>query len=368
MTSSRTDGHGALIPSPRRDEHVPPKVAAAAAWSWRLVAVAAAVAVLAWLLIQLRLVVLPVVGALLLATVLAPVVDRLHAHGWPRALATWTTLGGFVALVAGVVALIGAQVANEFSALGDDLARSVDDIETWARGEPLNLSQDQIDRIGRQARDAFGGEHGALAGRLVEGARLVVEAVAGALLALVVAFFVLKDGDRIGVALVRLAPVRHRAQVRAAGAASRRALGAYLRGVAVTGIVDSVLIGVGLVAVGVPLVVPLMILTFAGAFLPLVGAFAAGVVAVLVALASGGVTDALMVAAIVVVVQQIEGDLLAPLVVGRSVRLHPLVVVLALTTGAVVAGIAGAVLAVPVVAVAAAATRAVRAEPLAMTT
>jgi predicted PurR-regulated permease PerM len=272
-------------------------------------------------------------------------------------------MAAFVGVATVVVVLIGAQVANQFSELGDDLGRAVDDIETWARGEPLNLSEAQVDRLGEQVRDAFGSDRGALTGRLTAGARLVVEAVAGGLLALVVTFFVLKDGDRIGAALVRFVPVRQRERTRVATEASRRALGAYLRGVAVTGVVDSVLIGIGLVAVGVPLVVPLMILTLVAAFLPLVGAFAAGVVAVLVALVSGGVGDALIIAAIVVVVQQLEGDLLAPLVVGRSVHLHPLVVVLALTTGAVVAGIAGAILAVPVVAVATAATRAVRGQP-----
>jgi predicted PurR-regulated permease PerM len=336
---------------------------AAAAWSWRLLVVVAAVAVAAWVLVQLRLVIVPVIAALFLSAALVPLTSRLRARGWPSLLATWVVFGGFLVAAAAIVVFVGTQVADQFSELGDDLGRALDDVERWAQEAPLNLSQDQIDGFREQARDVLAGDRGAWSARLPEGARLAVETIAGALLALTVTFFFVKDGERISTRLLRLVPEQRRPRARAVARASWGALGAYLRGVALTGAVEAAVIGIGLLVVGVPLVVPLMILTFLAAFLPLVGAIAAGVVACLVALVSGGVVDALVVGGIVLVVQQLEGDLLSPLLVGRTVRLHPLVVLLALAAGTVVAGVVGAFLAVPLAAVTAAATRAMRAPP-----
>ncbi len=174
------------------------------------------------------------------------------------------------------------------------------------------------------------------------------------ILTVIVLFFFVKDGEQIAGWLLHLVPRERRETVRRGAGRGWGTLTAYMRGIVVVATADAVSVGLGLLLIGVPLVLPLMLLTFFGAFIPIVGAFAAGLVAVLVALVSGGLTDALLVLAMFIAVQQLEGNFLQPLVMGRAVHLHPLVVLLALTAGATVAGIAGAFLAVPLAAVVAA--------------
>lgn len=189
---------------------------------------------------------------------------------------------------------------------------------------------------------------------MLAGAVLAAEIVAGTLLTIVLLFFFLKDGPKITGWIRNHVSGPRRDLLETLGRRAWMTLGAYIRGTALIGVADAVLIGIGLLVIGVPLVAPLMVLTFFGAFFPLVGAVVAGLVAALVALVSGGPIDALLVVGIVVVVQQVEGDVLAPLVLGRAVKLHAVVVLLALTAGAVVAGVTGAFLAVPTAGVAAA--------------
>jgi predicted PurR-regulated permease PerM len=185
---------------------------------------------------------------------------------------------------------------------------------------------------------------------VLSGATLAVEVVTGGLLSLVLTFFFVKDGDRIGNWFARQAGSRGD-DVRAVGRRAFETLGAYLRGQATVGLIDGVFIGIGLAVVGVPLAVPLAFLVFLGAFLPIVGAFLSGLIAALVALVSKGLVAALIIVGITIFVQQLEGHVLAPLVLGRAVKLHPVVILLALTGGGVVGGIIGAALAVPAVAV-----------------
>ena len=182
---------------------------------------------------------------------------------------------------------------------------------------------------------------------IVTGAFLVVEVVTGAVLAIIVTFFVLKDGDRVAVRLrERLAPATADRVMRG-GRVAWETMSRYIKGLAVVGLVDATAIAIGLLLVGVPLVVPLAILVFLGAFFPLVGAFVSGLVAVAVALVNGGPTDALIVLAIVVGVQQLEGDVILPLIFGRTMQLHPLVILLAVAVGGVGFGLMGAFLSVP---------------------
>lgn len=320
--------------------------------AWRLVGVGLAVSFAFLFFLRLRLVMLPLIIALLVSTILAPLAGRLMRHGINRLLATWVVFLSGAGVVAVVALILVPQTVGQFEQLGRDLERAVREIETWLVEGPLNLSEAQIQDYVNTAVDTVSSDTGAIASRLLSGAAVAGEILAGLALTLVLTFFFVKDGDRIVAwALNHVSPDR-RPPARAAAARAWESLSGYLRGTALTGLIDAVLIGIGLVVIGIPLVLPLSILTFLGAFFPVVGAPLAGLLAVLVALVSGDATDALVVLALVFVVQQLESYLFAPGIMGRAVRLHPIVVLVALTTGAIIAGVVGAFLAVPVTAVA----------------
>lgn len=329
----------------------PGPLARAAEISLRFLLIAGAIAVVAFVLVQLRVVVLPIVLALFAATVLVPPARWLERRGWPGTLAALVVMVVAAGLIAGAVAAAVPTVVDELDDLGTSARRGLEDVVEWLTTGPLGLSEREIqsalDRGLQQLRD----ESEVLAGGLFRGALAVAELVAGLLLAVVLVFFFVRDGAQIWGWVVDLFPSRARPDAREVGRRSWSALSGYVRGMALVAVVDAVLIGLALAVIGVPLVVPLMALTFFGAFVPLVGAFVAGLVAALVALVSQGVVPALLVTGAIVVIQQLEGDLIYPQVVGRSVSLHPVAVLLAVAAGAVVAGIAGAVLAVPLAAV-----------------
>lgn len=330
---------------------VPPFLARAAALSWRFVVVVLAVGIVVAALVRLRVVVLPIIVSLFVATLLMPVSDRLRSWGAKPALAAGATLAVSLLLLVGVGSFIVLEAVEEYQTLSDELSEATDEIEDWLVDGPLSLERQQV-RDGRASiADAIGENSDALTAGAIRFGSIALEVVAGGLLAIVLLFFVLKDGHRAGDAVADVVGVDRGDDLRELGAKAWQTMSGYLRGVAITGVVDAVIIGIGLAVLGVPLVVPLMLLIFAGAFIPLVGATTAGIVAAMVALVSGGPGTALAVAALVLVVQQIEGDVLAPLVLGRAVRLHAVTILLALTAGGVIAGIIGAFLAVPVAAV-----------------
>jgi putative heme transporter len=324
----------------------------AAGWSWRLIAVVAGLAVVGVLLVQLRIVVLPVIVALLACTVLHPPVRRLRARGWPRLLATWTVVLASVAIAAAAVALLSWQVADDLDAIDVNVEQGVEDVEDWLVEGPLGLSRADISAAYEQGREWATSGGGLVASGIAGRAVVAVEVVAGLLLALVLVFFFLKDGDRMWRAVTARLGETAGGHVDTAGRRAWEALGGFVRGTAVVAAADAVLIGAAVAILGVPFAIPLAALTFAGAFLPIVGAVVAGSIAVLVALATEGLVAALILLGVVVAVQQVEGDVLQPLVLGRSVRLHPVVILLAVAGGAAVGGIIGAFLAVPAVAVA----------------
>jgi predicted PurR-regulated permease PerM len=338
---------------------VPPALERAAAYSWRLLVVGAAALAAAWAVSQLRLVLLPVFVAVLLAAIIEPAVRWLTRRRLPALPATWVAFLGFFAAIGVVGALVVPPVAHEFEDLGPTVQEGIDEVEDWLITGPLDLDRTQVADarrdLGDAARNAFTSR-----GVLVSGTVLVAEIFAGTVLAMVIAFFVVKDGKQLQQwALDRLPPTR-RDPARAAGRAAWWTLGGYLRGAAILGIVEGTIIGITLALVGSSVVLPVAVLTFLAAFIPFLGAIVAGVVATLVALVAGGLTDAAVVAVVALVVQQLDNEVLAPFVYSRAVRLHPLVVVLAVATGATVAGIAGAFLAVPLTAIAINATLAVR--------
>lgn len=308
---------------------------------------AGALALTGWVLVRLRLVVLPCLLALAWATILWPLVARLRGRGWRPAPGAFAVLIGAAAMMGAAVAAVAPGVADELDDVGASAREGVGQTVAWLAEGPLDLSQADVEGAVDDAITQLGGEGDALAQGVLTGAVFVGELIAGLLLALVVLFFLLKDGPAIWSFLAARVPDRHRRRAQRAADAAWSTLGSYLRGIAIVGLVNSALIGLALWLLGVPLVVPLMVLTFTGAFVPLVGAVAAGAVAALVALVSQGLVVALIVVAVIIVIQQVEGDVLYPLVVGRAIDLHALVVLLVLTTGAVTGGIIGALIAVP---------------------
>lgn len=359
------EGPGASSPAPPSRPSgplgtIPSWLDRAAGWSWRFLAVAAAVALLAFILIELRIVVLPLIVALFLAAILEPPVRWVSERGVPRILATWLVLVAAVGVIVGLGMLLAPRVGDEFGQLGTSLERGLDEAQRILR-DTFNVTIGDLEDLGARVVNYLRENAQAITGGVISGALLVAEIVAGMLLTAVILFFFLKDGPKITGWLHSRTPEDRRDLTRRAAGRVWGVLGVYLRGVAITGVVDGVAIAVGLLIIGVPLVAPLAVLTFFGAFFPLVGAFVAGLVAVLVALVAGGVVDALFTLALVVAVQQLEGDIVAPLVLGRAFKLHPLVIVLSLTAGAVIGGIVGAFLAVPITAVAVAMGQEIRA-------
>ena len=334
-----------------RAEAIPRPLSVVAGYAWRLLVILAAVAVLVYALVKLRLIVLPVIIALLISTLLAPLVDRLKRRGWKPAVATWAVLGSAILLLAGLIAIVSPQVAAQIEEMGAAVRAGSDQVLEWLTRGPLDLTQQEIESFIDRMVERIQENSSSITGGVVSGAIVIGEAIAGFFLTLVLLFFFLKDGDKIGDWLLRQFRGPQRTHVAESGRRAWGALGGYVRGTAIVAVVDAVLIGILLAVLGVPLLVPLVVLTFFGAFFPLIGATLAGIVAALVALVTEGVTDALIVGAGILVIQQIEGDVLQPLVLGRSVKLHPIVILLSLTAGAILAGIAGAFLAVPVTAV-----------------
>jgi putative heme transporter len=281
----------------------------------------------------------------------------LRRRGWPPLLATWTALVVLVLVVAAGVAALVPAFLDQTDELGERVDEGIADIEDWMATGPLGIEDPDLRATLDAAADRVLESQ---PGAVVDGVTLAAEVLAGALLALVMVFFFVKDGPEITAWAVRQIPEARREDSRRAGRAAWSALGAYVRGTLVVGVVNGTIIGIGLAILGVPLALPLAIITAVSAFFPLVGAVVAGALAALVALVTGGIVEALIVVGLTVAVQQIEGDVLSPIVMGKALRLHPLVILVALTIGAITAGILGAFLAVPVTGAVTAAVGAVR--------
>lgn len=303
-----------------------------------------------WLLGRSWPVVWPVVIALLITTLTWPVARFLRGRGWRPALAAAVVTVVFLLLVGGTVALIAVPVASQSGELADGVVAGIEQLREWASGPPLNIDDDQmtgaLDSGTAQLQDSVGD----IARAAVTGVGTVVNGLITAVLALFLMFFMLKDGPRFLPWLGRQLPGRLATDVPTVAARCWATLSSFVRLQAFVGLLDAVFIGLGLWIVGVPLVLPLAVLTFVGAFVPVVGALFAGFVAVLIALVFNGLTTALIVLGIIIVVQQLEGNVFQPMLQSRGLGLHAAVVVLAVTLGGNLAGIAGALLAVPVAA------------------
>jgi len=326
---------------------VPPTLERAAGWAWRLLICAAlAIAVVA-LLWYVRVIVLPSIIAVTIAPALTPIVARLRRAGIDRPAPAIALLVG-VLVVGGLIAIVTTSVVGQWHELVDAVREAVDEIVAWLEGKPFNLSVGDSNDLGNSLDEIWN----ELSGYLVSGARAGLAFLTGLVLAVVLLYFILRDGAAFWQWTLRRVAPENRAVVDRAGARAWRVLGGYVRGTALIAFIDASLIGIGLWILGVPLAFPLAVLVFLGAFVPFVGATISGLVAVLVAYADEGWQVALIALAIVIGVQVVEGNLLQPVIQSRTVDLHPAVILLAVAAGASLFGILGAYLAVPVTAVA----------------
>jgi predicted PurR-regulated permease PerM len=322
-----------------------------ATWSLRFLLTAAALAVLSWVVGQLWVIVLPVALGLLLATVLWPPA-RLLRRVLPDALASLLVLVAAVTVLAGVVVWVAPQIALYVQEVADASSGGLRGLRDLATGPPLRIDPGQVDQAVDEAVGWLQGNAGSIAGGLLSGVTTVGSILVGILLAVAMCFFVLKDGPRFLPWVTALAGPRVAPHAVEVARRSWTTLSGFVRAQAIVGLVDAVAIGIGLAVLGVPLALPLSVLIFFGAFIPIIGATVTGVLAALVALVSNGPTTALIVIVLVLVVQQLEGNVLQPILVGHTLDLHPALVILAVTAGGSLFGIVGAFLAVPVTAVA----------------
>ncbi|WP_190037054.1 AI-2E family transporter [Streptomyces fructofermentans] len=331
---------------------VPWGVRVAAEAGWRLLVIAAT----AWVLVQavsaVRLLVLSLAAAILVAALLQPTVARLNRHGVPQWLATLlTALCGFV-LIGLVGWFIVWQVMSNLESLSDRLQEGVEELKRWLLDSPFHITEAQIDNLTEKLSDGIRSMSDELTSAGIQGVTVILEFLTGVLLTVFSTLFLLYDGARIWKWSLKFAPAATRPALQGAGPLAWHTLTAYVHGTVIIALIDAVAIGVGIHILGVPLALPLAVVIFVAAFVPLVGALVSGALAVLVAFIAEGVFTALLAFLIVLGVQQLEGQILEPLILSRAVRVHPLGVILAVTAGGLLAGIGGAVVAVPLVAVA----------------
>ncbi|MGW0736260.1 AI-2E family transporter [Streptomyces sp. NPDC002851] len=342
----------AVAPKPEPVAAVPWGLRVAAEAGWRLLVLAGALWVLAQAITSIQLVVMAFLAALLITALLQPTVHRLRRVGLPHGLATAVTfIAGFV-----VMGLVGWfvvwQVMENLDTLSTRIQEAIDELQRWLLESPFHVTEDQIKDIANNLRETIGTNTEEITSAGLEGVTVIVEFLTGILLAMFSTLFLLYDGKRIWQWSLKLVPAPARPGVAGAGPRAWRTLTAYVRGTVIVALIDAIFIGIGIYFLDVPMAVPLAVFIFLFAFIPLVGAVISGALAVVVALVTQGIFTALMVLVVVLAVQQIEGHVLQPFILGRAVRVHPLAVVLSVAAGGLMGGIGGAVVAVPLVAVA----------------
>ncbi len=319
----------------------------AAAWSWRLLVVGLLIYVAFRVASALRLVVLPCIAALLLTALLQPLTARLRRTGMPSLAATWCTILAAVVVLTGITILAANRVSADYPRLQIEVRHTAHEVQASLAGAPFHLNSARLQQYSNGLVHFLSQHKSLIAGTVVTGGKIFLELLAGLVLTIFVTFFLLKDGERIWGWLVKALPKDARRRADNAGAAAWAALVNYMRGTTAVAAIHAVIIGLALWLLGVPLLVPLIILVFIAAFVPLVGILVAGALAILVTLGTKGWIAAVILLGVFVLENQIEGHLLQPQVVGRIVRLHPLAIILVLAVGGIVAGIAGAIVAVP---------------------
>lgn len=332
-----------------RNPAVPPALAAAAAWCWRLIGIGIVVYAVVRIVDMLRIVVLPCAIALLLCALLNPVTSRLR-RWMPSLAATWLTMLGALAVLGAVGTFVGVQANDQFPRLVSQVQATAKDVQHWLVTGPLHLKSSQLQSLVDELLRQLQQQRGRLVSTAFTGATVAGEVLAALVFMLFVTFFLLKDGAGIWNWLIG-GFGRHRHRVDRAGRAAWETLSQYVHGTVIVATIHAVVIAITLIIMGVPLVAPLAVVVFFGSFIPIIGILVAGALAMLVVFSAKGGVAALVFLGVLVIEQQLEGHVLQPLVVGRWVRFHPLAIILAITVGGVLGGIPGAAVAVPTAAV-----------------
>lgn len=331
---------------------VPIPLRVGAAWSWRILVVAVVLLAVCWAISYVRIIVVPVMIAILLTALLRPFVEWLGSRGWPRGLAVAVVEVGLIVLVTGMIWLAALQFSStELAAVGRDAQALWMDFKDWLRTSPLHITDQDLDTYMKNATEAFRREASTFVNGAIKVGSTAGHIGAGILLTLFSTLFFLLDSRTIFRWLLNLVPSASRDAFRGGLRQGWATLTAYVKVQILVAAIDAVGIGIGAFFVGVPFVIPMSLLVFLGSFIPFVGAIFTGALVCVLALFTKGWLAAIIMLAIVLLVQQIEGHVLQPFVMGTAVKVHPLAVVLAVATGSLIAGIAGAFFAVPVVAV-----------------
>jgi putative heme transporter len=337
---------------PEHDQAVPRGIRVAGAWAWRAIVIAIVLYGLGWLARYLSEVLIPVAVAILLAALLSPVANRLRIWRLPRGAATAiTVLGGLVAIV-GVLILIGSQIATQSSSLSGNVVVGFNQLVVWLKNGPLHISADwfNVDAWGERIQNFVKDSGDTIAKYAGEISSKVGHFFAGLAIMLFSLFYFLYDGRGLFTFVLKLIPIRARERVDEAARQGWRSLSSYVKATILVAFVDALGVLIAALILGVPLAPALAALVFLGAFIPIVGAFVSGFVAVIVALVALGWVKALIMLGCIILVMQVEGHVMQPFLLGRAVKLHPLAVILAIAAGIIVGGIIGALLAVPLLA------------------
>jgi predicted PurR-regulated permease PerM len=337
-------------PSNLEPARVPYGMDLAAAWAWRFVVVCAAGAIVLYLLDLFLVVVLPVVIALLLAALASPVVGWLQRLGLPRKVAALVIVVLGVLGIAALVAFVSGQVSSGMGDLSDQVVNGINQVRDWLRDGPLKITDSQLSNALDQTQDKLSEMSSEAVSTATEVGTAVGHIVAGLFIVLFATYVFLADGAMIWAWIVRIFPRAARTRADSSGRVAWRSLTQFVRATVMVAATDAIGIMIGAAILQVPFVSAIGVLVFLGAFIPLVGAFVSGTVAVLVALVAQGPVTALIMFGVVVLVQQIEAHILQPFLMGRFVSVHPLGVIIAIALGVIVAGIPGALIAVPLAA------------------
>ena len=330
---------------------VPSWLQTGAAWSWRLLLLAVAIYLIARVLGILYIVVVPCVAALLLTAVLQPLTSRLRRAGLPALAATWVTLLIAALVLGGLVLLVANRVSADYPTVLAEAKHTTAQVQSWLAGPPFHVKNSNVQKFLNNIPSYLSKHKSLVEGTVVTGGKIATEFFGGLVLMLFVTFFLIKDGERIWNWLLGAMRTQTARRMDRAGHASWLVLVYYMRGTVAVAAIHAVVVGVALSIMGVPLALPLAVVVFVAAFVPLVGLLVAGALAIVVTLATKGWVDAVILLGILIIEDQLEAHLLQPQVVGKMIRLHPLAVILSLAAGGVLAGIPGAVVAVPIVAV-----------------
>lgn len=364
-SDGQPDGRPPAVPAAEAGQaapssDVPRWLRASAGWAWRLLLLVALLYVAGRVAALLYLVIVPFAAAVLLTALLQPLAARLRRAGLGPMSATWCTLLLAFAAIGGIAWLVTTRVEAEYPALVAQVGRTATQIQNWLASSPFHIKTGNLAKLSDNLVKYLSQHRSTVEGAALTGGRILVEVLAGIVLCVFISFFLIKDGERIWAWLISGFSAERGRRADLAGHAAWRAVVYYIRGTIAVAAIHTVVMAVTLTIIGSPLVAPLAMFMFLAAFIPLAGVLIAGTLAILIVLASKGLIAAVIVLVVMIVMNQLEGHLLQPQVVGKMVRLHPLAVILVLAVAGVVAGIAGAVVAVPVTAALTSASRALR--------